>query len=74
MPKATTECGRREGRSAYTGGVSVVEEPEEPHLRLYAVDDERLWESRPRLRAEEFALEDVTDEEWDAFYAALAEG
>lgn len=54
-------------------GVSVVEQPDEPHLRLYAVADERLWESRPRLRAQEFALQDVTDEEWEAFYAALAD-
>jgi hypothetical protein len=30
-------------------------------------------ESRPRLRADEFALEDVTDAEWDAFYSALAD-
>jgi hypothetical protein len=40
---------------------------------LYSVDDERRWESRPRLRAEEFALEDVTDEEWDALRSALAD-
>lgn len=51
----------------------MVEQPEEPHLRLFTAEDERLWESRPRLRAEELTLEDVTDEEWDAFYAALAE-
>lgn len=53
--------------------MSVVEQPEEPRLRLFTVDDERLWDSRPRLSSEEFALEEVTDEEWDAFYAALAE-
>lgn len=51
----------------------MVQHPEEPHLRLFTVDDEHLWESRPRLRAEEFVLEDVTDEEWDAFYSALAD-
>ncbi len=51
----------------------MVEQPEEPHLRLYTVDDERLWESRPRLRAEESALEGVTDEEWEGFYSALAD-
>jgi hypothetical protein len=50
-----------------------VEQPDEPHLRLYTVDDARLCDSRPRLRADEFALEDVADEEWDAFYAALAD-
>ncbi|MGH8991780.1 MAG: hypothetical protein ACRDYV_14350 [Acidimicrobiia bacterium] len=53
--------------------MSLVEQPEEFHLRLFTVDDERLWDSRPRLSSEEFALEDVPDEEWDAFYAALAE-
>lgn len=53
--------------------MTAVEQPEEPHLRLFTVDDERLWESRPRLTAEEFALEDVTDEEWEAFYAALTD-
>ncbi|HLI57977.1 MAG TPA: hypothetical protein VKY26_13210 [Actinomycetota bacterium] len=53
--------------------MSLGEHPEESHLRLFTVDDERLWDSRPRLTSEEFALEDVTDEEWDAFYAALAE-
>jgi hypothetical protein len=53
--------------------MSRVEQPEEPHLRLFTVEDERLWESRPHLTADEFALEDVTDEEWEAFYAALAD-
>lgn len=53
--------------------MSLLEHPEEPHLRLFTVDDERLWESRPRLTPEQFAMEDVTDEEWDAFYASLAE-
>jgi hypothetical protein len=51
----------------------VVEQPDEPHLRLYTVDDDRLWDARPRLQSEEFALEEVTDDEWDAFYGALAE-
>jgi hypothetical protein len=60
-------------RRPYNGAMSMVEQPEESHLRLFTADDERLWESRPRLTSEEFALEDVTDEEWDAFYAALAE-
>lgn len=53
--------------------MSLVEHPDEPHLRLFNVDDPRLWESRPRLSVEDLALEGVTDEEWDAFYAALAE-
>ena len=52
---------------------AVVEQPDEPHLRLYTADDERLWDSRSRLHAEEFALDEISDEELDAFYAALAE-
>ena len=32
-----------------------------------------MWDSRPQLSPEEFALEDVSDDEWDAFFAALAE-
>lgn len=54
--------------------MSVIQQPEEPHLHLFTVDDERLWESRPHLRADEFALDDLTDAEWEAFYSALAEG
>jgi hypothetical protein len=53
--------------------VSVAEHPEEPHLRSFTVDDPRLWEVRPQLSFEELAIPDVTDEERDAFYAALAE-
>jgi hypothetical protein len=40
---------------------------------LFTVDDDHLWDSRPRLGADEFALDDVSDDEWDAFYAALAD-
>ncbi len=53
--------------------MSFLEQPEEPHLRLFTVDDEQLWESTPRLGPEEFALDEVTDDEWDSFYAVLAE-
>lgn len=53
--------------------MSVIEQPEEPRLRMYTVDDERLWDSRPHLGAEEFALQDVTEDEWEAFYSALAD-
>ena len=58
---------------AYAGSMSVVQRPDEPGLRLFAVEDEALWDSRPRLSPQEFALEDVGEHEWDAFYAALAE-
>lgn len=58
---------------AYDGGMSVVPRPDEPGLRLFTVDDDALWDSRPRLSPQEFAMEDVGEDEWDAFYAALAE-
>ena len=57
----------------YHGVMSTAERPDsEPGLRSFTVDDPRLWEPRPQLSPDEFALEGVTDEEWDAFYAALA--
>ncbi len=37
---------------AHSEAVSVVEHPEEPHLRMFTADDPRLWESRPRLTLE----------------------
>ena len=58
---------------AYDGNMSVVQRPDEPGLRLFAVDDDALWDSRPRLSPQEFAMEEVSADEWDAFYAALAE-
>jgi hypothetical protein len=53
--------------------MSVVEHPEEPKLRLFTVDDPRLWDARPHLTPEQFALEGVSDDEWDAFHAAVAD-
>lgn len=53
--------------------MSVVEQPEHPPLRLFTVDDERLWDSRPHLSAEEFTLQEAVDDEWDALYVVLAE-
>jgi hypothetical protein len=51
----------------------VAEHPDEPGLHFFTMDDPRLWDIRPRLSPKEFALEGVTDQEWDAFYAALKE-
>jgi len=53
--------------------VAIVEQPEPPGLRSFTVDDDRLAAALPLLSAEQFALEDVTDEEWEAFHAAIAE-
>lgn len=61
------------GIRAYSEVVSVVEQAEEPHLRMFIVDDARLWERRQRPSLEELAIEGVSDEEWSDFYEALAE-
>jgi hypothetical protein len=53
--------------------VPIGEHPEEPKLRSFTADDPRLWDPRPHLTPEEFALEGISDEEWDAFHAAIAE-
>ena len=52
---------------------SVERHDEERRLHVFAVDDPRLWEFRSRLDATEFAIPDVSDEEWDAFHAIIAE-
>jgi hypothetical protein len=46
---------------------------EEPQLHLVTVDDPRLWEFRSRLSDEEFAIEGLSDEEWDTFHSIIAE-
>lgn len=51
----------------------VPEQPEEPRRNSFTVDDPRLWEFRSQLSPEEFAIPDLTDEERDAFFAALKE-
>ena len=53
--------------------MSVVEQPERRPLRSFTVDDDRLADALPVLSADEFALDDLTDEEWDAFHAAIAD-
>lgn len=40
-------------------------------LRLFTVDDPRLWESRPQLSPEEFAIQGLSGEEWEAFHATI---
>jgi hypothetical protein len=55
-------------------GVSNTEPYEEPRLCLFTVDDPSLWEFRSRLSDDEFAIADLTDEEWGAFHTIIAEG
>lgn len=51
--------------------MSMVEQPERRPLRSFTVDDELLDGALPELSLDEFALDDVTDEEWDAFHTAI---
>jgi hypothetical protein len=54
--------------------MSAVEHPnDDALLHLFTVDDPRLWEFRSRLTPEEFAIDGLTDEEWDTFHAIIAE-
>lgn len=53
--------------------MSMVEQPERRPLRSFTVDDEHLAGALPELSLDEFALDDVTDEEWDAFHTAIAD-
>jgi hypothetical protein len=52
---------------------SVEHHDEEDHLHLFAVDDPRLWEFQSRLSDQEFAIPDVSDEDWDSFHAIIAD-
>ncbi len=61
-------------RSRKLWAVSALEpHDEEGELHLFTVDDPRLWEFRSRLTPEEFAIPDLSDEEWDTFHTILAE-
>jgi hypothetical protein len=52
--------------------VSVAEQTSEPHVMVLP-PDEAVRRARPLPDGAEFALEDITDDEWDAFQQALAE-
>lgn len=52
---------------------TVEQRDDEPRLHVFSVDDPGLWKFRSQLGDEEFAVADVTDEEWEAFHSAIAE-
>jgi hypothetical protein len=52
--------------------VSVAEQTPEPHLTVLPPAD-AARRARPLPSDDEMTLDDVTDEEWDAFQQALAE-
>lgn len=53
-------------------GVSVLEQPGQPHLLVFE-PEEGLRRAKPLPAEDELVIEDVTDEEWEAFHEALAE-
>lgn len=60
---------------AATGIVVIMtrmEQPEEPHL-LVLPPEQALKAARPLPDRDHMVMQDVPDEEWDAFIAALAE-
>lgn len=52
--------------------MSTVEQAEEPTVRVYP-PDEALKHARPLPPRDRLVVEDITDEEWQAFQEALAE-
>jgi hypothetical protein len=50
--------------------VSVAEQTPEPHVMVLP-PDEAVRRARPLPTGDELALEDLTDDEWDAFRRAL---
>ncbi len=52
--------------------VSSVEQPQERPVRVYP-PDEALKRARTLPPRDRLVIEDVSDEEWDAFQEALAE-
>ena len=49
-----------------------MEQPEEPHL-LVLPPEEALAAARPLPDRDHLVIEGVSEEEWDVFFAALAE-
>ena len=52
--------------------VSVLEQPGQPNLLVFE-PEEGLRRAMPLPAEDELVIEDVTDEEWEAFHEALAE-
>ena len=50
--------------------MSTVEQPEEPVVHVYAPDEARKH-ARPLPQREKLVVEDITDDEWQAFQEAL---
>ncbi len=63
---------RTSARDGRLGAVSSIEQPEEPVVRTYT-PDEAIRRARPLPPRDRLVIEDVPEEEWAAFQAALAD-
>lgn len=62
---------RMSARDGKLGVMSSVEQPEEPVVRTYT-PDEAIRRARPLPSRDRLVIEDVPEDEWAAFQAALA--
>lgn len=66
------QCGREMACPAYSGAMSVLEQPGQRHF-LVLEPEEGLRRVKPLPAEADLVIEDVTDEEWEAFHEAIAE-
>ena len=52
--------------------MTALDQPDEPELRFYP-PDEALERARPLPPHDRLVIEDVPDDEWEAFQAAIAD-
>lgn len=52
--------------------MTTMEQPDQPHL-LVLPPEQALAAARPLPEHDRLVIDGVTDEEWDVFFAALAE-
>lgn len=62
----------RARRTRTLRGMSTVEQPDEPTVRVYP-PDEAIKRARPLPERDRLQIEDVSDEEWKAFQEALTD-
>ena len=72
MKPSTTAATDSRNAGAYTVGVSVAEPSAEPGLHLWPAG-EAVAHAKPLPPRDVLVLDDVTDEEWESFFSALAE-
>ncbi len=70
FPRGKGECPPEHRRTLEA--MSVLDQPEEPGLRFYT-PDEALERARPLPPHDRLVIEDVSDHDWEAFQAAIAD-